>query len=96
MLLAIVTGDLALDSGVPISAFNLYSSHSSRIDLTSLRVGDIWPRADGAGTLRFTDLNRWASFQIAYDPGKGLVLADRLLANRLGTAANPRTEENRV
>ena len=80
LLLSIFTGDLGLDSGVPSSVFTLDTSTLTRVDLASLRVGDTLTLADGSGTVKFASLDRWASFQIAYDPGKELVLAGAVAA----------------
>ena len=80
LLLSIFTGDLGLDSGVPSSVFTLDTSKLTKIDLAALRVGETRTLPNGAGTITFTGFDRWASFQIAYDPGKELVLAAAVAA----------------
>lgn len=74
------TGDLGLDSGIPSNVFQLDVTGLERIGLEALRPGDTWPMPDGAGTLEFVGLERWASFTIAHDPGKPLALGAALLA----------------
>ena len=48
--------------------------------LKALAPGDSWTLPNNSGTVEFTGFQRWASFQIAYDPGKGLALAAAALA----------------
>lgn len=63
-------GDLGLDTGVPQSIFRLDTDAMSQIGLEALRPGDVWTLPDGVGSVEFVDWRRWASFQIAHDPGK--------------------------
>ena len=73
-------GDLGLDSGVPQSIYRLVTDDMTQIGLQALRPGESWELPNGAGTLTFTGFERWASFQIAFDPGKELTLAAAVLA----------------
>jgi cytochrome c biogenesis protein len=68
------TGDLGLDAGLPQSVYTLNMAGLSQLGLESLLPGDTWTLPDGAGSIEFTGFERWASFQIAHDPGKELAL----------------------
>ena len=80
MFLSAWTGDLGLDSGVPQSVYRLDSESMTQIGLASLRPGQVWEWPDGTGSMMFTGFDRWASFQIAYDPGKEAALVSATLA----------------
>ena len=80
VFLSAFKGDLGLDSGVPQSIYLLDTSNLEQIGLESLLPGDTWTLPDGSGTVTFTGFERWASFQIAYDPGKEIVLVAALAA----------------
>ena len=74
------TGDLGLDDGSPQSVYSLDTSRMTQIGLESLLPGDTWTLPDGAGSVEFTGFERWASFQIAQDPGKELALVSAVVA----------------
>ena len=80
VFLSAFKGDLGLDTGVPQSIYLLDTSKLEQIGLESLLPGDTWTLPDGSGTVTFTGFERWASFQIAYDPGKEVVLLAALAA----------------
>lgn len=63
-------GDLGMDTGVPQSIFRLDTDAMSQVGLEALRPGEVWELPDGIGSIEFVDWRRWASFQIAHDPGK--------------------------
>jgi len=73
-------GDLGLDSGVPQSIYRLITDDMTQVGLEALRPGESWVLPDNAGTLTFTGFDRWASFQLAFDPGKELTLIASVLA----------------
>lgn len=73
-------GDLGLDSGVSQSVYTLKVENMTQLGLESLRVGQTWQLPDGSGSIEFTGFERWASFQIASDPGKELALTAAILA----------------
>ena len=73
-------GDLGLDTGVPQSVYTLDTSAMTQLGLESVVPGDTWTLPDGAGSIEFVGFERWASFQIARDPGKELALAAAVLA----------------
>jgi cytochrome c biogenesis protein len=74
------TGDLGLDSGVPQSVYSLDTSRMTQLGLESLLPGETWTLPDGKGSIELVGYERWASFQIAHDPGKELALAGAVLA----------------
>lgn len=80
LFLGAFTGDLGMDAGTPQSVYRLDTSKMTRIGLEPLRVGQEWTLPDGSGTVAFVGIERWASFQIAYDPGKEIALVSVALA----------------
>lgn len=74
------TGDLGLDAGVPQSVYRLDTAAMSQLGLEALRPGDTWVLPNGAGSITMTGFTRWASFQIARDPGKEAALISSVLA----------------
>ena len=80
VFLSAFKGDLGLDSGAPQSVYRLDTAAMEKIGLDSLLPGETWTLPDGSGSVQFTGFQRWASFQIAYDPGKGLALVAALAA----------------
>lgn len=80
VFLAAFTGDLGLGSGRPQSVYTLTTDAMTQLGLESLRPGQTWELPEGAGSVEFTGYQRWASFQIAYDPGKELALLATLTA----------------
>jgi cytochrome c biogenesis protein len=80
LFLSAFTGDMGLDDGSPQSVYTLDTSGMEQIGLESLLPGDVWTLPEGQGSIEFVDLERWASFQIAHDPGKELALGASLAA----------------
>jgi len=74
-------GDTGMNSGVPQSVYTLDKSHMVLLGRhPSLIPGQTWTLPKGAGTITFAGWQRWASFQIAYDPGKNIALAAAVIA----------------
>jgi cytochrome c biogenesis protein len=71
--LAAWRGDLGLDSGVPQSVYDLPVGSLHHIDNAQLAPGESWTLPDGT-KISFTGVDQWATFQIAHDPGKRIVL----------------------
>lgn len=67
-------GDLGLNSGVPQSVYTIETEAMTQIGLEELAVGQTWNLPNGLGSIEFVGVDRWASFQIADDPGKTLAL----------------------
>ena len=80
VFLSAFSGDLGLDAGSPQSVYTLDTSAMTQLGLESLIPGDTWALPEGAGSVEFTGFERWASFQIAQDPGKELALLASLAA----------------
>ncbi|MSO26929.1 MAG: cytochrome c biogenesis protein ResB [Candidatus Nanopelagicales bacterium] len=73
-------GDLGLDAGAPQSVYRLDTKAMAQIGLDALRPGQTWVLPDGSGSIEVTGFERWASFQIAFDPGKEIALLGAILA----------------
>jgi len=73
-------GDLGLDSGVPQSVYRLDTEGMTQLGIEALRPGETWALPGGNGTVEFVGLSRWASFQIAHDPGKEPALVAAIVA----------------
>lgn len=73
-------GDLGLDAGVPQSIYKLETEGMTQLGIEALRPGGTWALPGGNGTVEFIGLERWASFQIAHDPGKEPALISAMLA----------------
>ncbi len=73
-------GDLGLDAGAPQSVYRLDTVAMTQLGLEALRPGDIWVLPNGSGSVTMTGFTRWASFQIARDPGKEFALVSAILA----------------
>lgn len=83
----VYSGDLGLDGGVPR---NVYALDTSNLELIAgrdgpnpplaLKVGDEVALPNGLGSIRFDGLLRFASLDIAHNPGGLWVLAFSLLA----------------
>jgi cytochrome c biogenesis protein len=80
VFLSAFTGDLGLDSGAPQSVYTLNLAGLTQLGLESLLPGDTWTLPDGSGSIEFVGFDRWASFQVAHDPGKELALAAAVAA----------------
>lgn len=66
-------GDLGLDSGVPQSVYRLDTKRLTPVGSRFLAPGDVFDLPSG-GSIAFTGLEEWATFQVARDPGKGTAL----------------------
>ncbi|GAA4660489.1 cytochrome c biogenesis protein ResB [Streptomyces chumphonensis] len=80
-------GDLGVDAGLPQNVYKLdqrkmepFTGADGDILRKSLRPGESWELPDGAGTLTFERVERWASFNIAQKPASGWALAGSLAA----------------
>ncbi len=67
-------GDLGLNSGETQSVYRLDNSQMDLIGREALRPGETWDLPDGVGSVEFVGFTRWASLQIAHDPGQGIAL----------------------
>jgi cytochrome c biogenesis protein len=87
MTMNVYTGDLGLDDGIPR---NVYALETSELELVAgrdgpnppllLEVGDVVELPNGLGSVSFDGLRRFASLDIAYNPGGIWVLGFAMLA----------------
>ena len=80
VFLSVWTGNLGLDDGSPQSVYRLDTTRMERQGLTSLTPGQTWTLPGSAGTLTFTGVREYATFNIASDPGSLWALAAAILA----------------
>ena len=87
LFLTAYVGDLGLDDGVPQSVYQLDTdameqlmTEDGRPFSFALSPGDRIDLPDGAGSVEFTDLDRFAGLTIRHDPGKGAALVFSVLA----------------
>ncbi len=80
------TGDLGLDDGTPQSVYSLDKSELTQVMgqsgqplAQSLAPGRTMTLADGS-SITFEGVRRWASLQVAHNPGTGPALASAVLA----------------
>ena len=76
--LAAWRGDLGLGSGIPQSVYSLPVESLKHIANRQLAPGQSWRLPDGT-TIRFAGVDQWATFQVAHDPGKTVVLVAGIL-----------------
>jgi cytochrome c biogenesis protein len=80
-------GDLGIDSGTPQSVYRLDTKAMTQIKDAAgkplakvLAPGQQLDVPDGQGSIRFDGIRRFATLQVAHDPGKGPALISALLA----------------
>lgn len=81
LFLTAYAGDLGLDDGVPQSVYELDTTEMAQLERepgtpfsVALAPGESVELPDGAGTVEFTELTRFAGLTIHHDPGKGAAL----------------------
>jgi cytochrome c biogenesis protein len=94
LVLTAFTGDIGLGDGTPQSVYELdtgsmtqLSGDDGRPVVVVLAPGEEAQLPDGAGTVRFVELPRFAAFQVRADPSGPLALVSSLLA-MLGLVAS--------
>lgn len=87
MSMNVYTGDLGLDSGVPLNVYALDTDRLTQIagrgapnPGVELRLGETADLPNGLGTVRFDGIRRFASLDIAYNPGQIWVLFFAMLS----------------
>ena len=85
--LNIYTGDLGLDSGIPLNVYALDTDRLTQVagrgtenPAVELELGQTADLPNGLGTVSFDGIKRFASLDIAYNPGQIWVLLFSLLA----------------
>ena len=76
--LAAWRGDLGLDSGAPQSVYELPVASLHHVANGQLAPGETWTLKDGT-RISLVGVDQWATFQIAHDPGKRIVLVAAVL-----------------
>jgi cytochrome c biogenesis protein len=71
-------GDLGLDNGIPQSVYALDIRKLKRVQSFALTPG-MSQKLPGGGSITFTGVDQWATFQVAHDPGKAPALAAAVL-----------------
>lgn len=71
------TGDLGLDVGTPQNVYQLDTTELTRIGLEELEPGETWTLP--VGTVEFVGIERYATFNVNYDPGMGVALGAAVL-----------------
>lgn len=66
------TGNLGLDAGSPQNVYQLDTSAMERIGLEEIEPGETWRLP--VGTVEFLGVERYATFNVNYDPGTGVAL----------------------
>ena len=85
--LNIYTGDLGLDSGIPLNVYALDTDRLTQVagrgtdnPAVEVKLGETVDLPNGLGTVTFNSIKRFASLDIAYNPGQVWVLLFSLLA----------------
>lgn len=85
----IYTGDLGLDSGIPLNVYALdtdrltqVAGRGTSVPGLEIEIGETASLPNGLGTVTFDGLRKFASLDIAYNPGQIWVLVFSLLALR--------------
>ncbi|MFE9259015.1 cytochrome c biogenesis protein ResB [Streptomyces sp. NPDC006879] len=80
-------GSLGVDAGLPQNVYQLDTSKMEKFKDASgelfkqrLLPGESMTLPEGAGTVKFEGVERWATFQISQQPGNGLALAGAIAA----------------
>ncbi|WP_030388085.1 MULTISPECIES: cytochrome c biogenesis protein ResB, partial [unclassified Streptomyces] len=80
-------GSLGVDSGLPQNVYRLDSSkmemfkdESGQQFKQKLALGDTMTLPNGAGTVKFEGIERWATFSVTHQPASGLALAGAIAA----------------
>ncbi|WP_404957737.1 cytochrome c biogenesis protein ResB [Streptomyces sp. 147326] len=80
-------GSLGVDSGLPQNVYVLktdkmqsFKDESGEAFKQKLSLGDTMTLPDGAGTVKFEGIERWATFSVTHQPGSGLALAGAIAA----------------
>ncbi len=87
MSMNVYSGDLGLDSGIPLNVYALDTDRLTQVagrgtpnPGVELRLGETADLPNGLGTVRFDGIRRFASLDIAYNPGQIWVLFFAMLS----------------
>ncbi|MGW0366354.1 cytochrome c biogenesis protein ResB [Streptomyces sp. NPDC002990] len=80
-------GSLGVDAGLPQNVYQLNTSKMQEFKdadgalfKQKMLPGETMTLPDGAGTVKFEGIERWATFQVSQQPGNGLALAGAITA----------------
>ncbi|MEU6314111.1 cytochrome c biogenesis protein ResB [Streptomyces sp. NPDC047014] len=80
-------GSLGVDSGLPQNVYRLdtskmemFKDESGQQFKQKMAPGDTMTLPNGAGTVKFEGIERWATFSVTHQPGSGLALAGAIAA----------------
>ncbi|MFJ4779907.1 cytochrome c biogenesis protein ResB [Streptomyces sp. NPDC088762] len=80
-------GSLGVDSGLPQNVYRLdtskmesFKDESGELFKQKLEPGQTMTLPNGAGTVKFEGIERWATFSVTHQPGSGLALAGAIAA----------------
>ncbi|MCJ1679244.1 cytochrome c biogenesis protein ResB [Streptomyces sp. APSN-46.1] len=80
-------GSLGVDSGLPQNVYQLdtskmekFTDENGELFKRKLLPGETMSLPDGAGTVKFEGIERWATFSVTHQPGSGLALAGAIAA----------------
>lgn len=87
LVLDLYKGDLGLDSGVPQNVYRLKTEGMTKVTATQenpdplvIKLGETLDLPDGLGTIEFSDIPRYAAFDLRYDPTLTWLLVSALCA----------------
>lgn len=85
--LNVYTGDLGLDSGIPLNVYALDTDRLTQVagrgtpnPAVEVKIGETVDLPNGLGTVTFDGIKRFASLDIAYNPGQLWVLIFAMLS----------------
>lgn len=70
LFLSAWTGNLGLDNGYAQSVYELDTEDMERVGIRAIRLGETWKLPDNLGTVTFKGVKRFATFDVARDPGQ--------------------------
>lgn len=87
LMLSAWHGSLGVDSGLPQNVYRLdttklesYKDEKGELFKKMLLPGESMELPNGAGTVKFEAIERWATFSVTHQPGSGLALAGAVAA----------------
>lgn len=87
LMLSAWHGSLGVDSGLPQNVYQLdtakmqsFKDESGQLFKQKLATGESMVLPNGAGTVKFEGIERWATFSVTHQPGSGLALAGAIAA----------------
>jgi cytochrome c biogenesis protein len=86
LTLNVYSGDLGLDKGVPVSVYALNTDKLTQLtggatgtDSLELKLGQTVQLPQGLGSVTLSDIKRYATLDVHYDPSQGFVLVFAVL-----------------